>query len=250
MSKQDRVQVRRICDPPMSDDGARVPVDRLWPRGVGAGAAVAPVAAAPAVAANGLGRSGRPGDGGGVRPGGVAAVALGAARAAVAVGPAKGLASGKDLAGRAAAGAAVPAVTTRALRARGAGGAGGAGSRCAAGPGRTCGTSRAAVATRTTLAATSAEQQARIATRAAGQSQTVAERDRRDRSPKSSRARLASYPCIARTPGRRGSPAIAEDDGPRVDHRDRTRLRRPLRRRTRRHRHSARRARRRPLTTA
>jgi uncharacterized protein YeaO (DUF488 family) len=29
-----RVQVRRIYDAPMPDDGARVLVDRLWPRGV------------------------------------------------------------------------------------------------------------------------------------------------------------------------------------------------------------------------
>lgn len=30
----ERVQVRRIYDAPMPDDGARVLVDRLWPRGV------------------------------------------------------------------------------------------------------------------------------------------------------------------------------------------------------------------------
>lgn len=34
MSNQVRVQVRRIYDAPMSDDGTRVLVDRLWPRGV------------------------------------------------------------------------------------------------------------------------------------------------------------------------------------------------------------------------
>jgi uncharacterized protein YeaO (DUF488 family) len=34
MNNRNRVQVRRIYDPPMSDDGARVLVDRLWPRGV------------------------------------------------------------------------------------------------------------------------------------------------------------------------------------------------------------------------
>jgi uncharacterized protein YeaO (DUF488 family) len=34
MPEQHRVQVRRIYDPPMPDDGARVLVDRLWPRGV------------------------------------------------------------------------------------------------------------------------------------------------------------------------------------------------------------------------
>ncbi len=31
---RDRVQVRRIYDDPLPDDGARVLVDRLWPRGV------------------------------------------------------------------------------------------------------------------------------------------------------------------------------------------------------------------------
>jgi uncharacterized protein YeaO (DUF488 family) len=30
----ERIQVRRIYDAPMPDDGARVLVDRLWPRGV------------------------------------------------------------------------------------------------------------------------------------------------------------------------------------------------------------------------
>lgn len=34
MPEQHRVQVRRIYDAPMPDDGARVLVDRLWPRGV------------------------------------------------------------------------------------------------------------------------------------------------------------------------------------------------------------------------
>jgi uncharacterized protein YeaO (DUF488 family) len=34
MTQQTRVQVRRIYDVPMPDDGARVLVDRLWPRGV------------------------------------------------------------------------------------------------------------------------------------------------------------------------------------------------------------------------
>ncbi|MET0473599.1 MAG: DUF488 family protein [Mycobacterium sp.] len=34
MNNQNRVQVRRIYDPPMPDDGVRVLVDRLWPRGV------------------------------------------------------------------------------------------------------------------------------------------------------------------------------------------------------------------------
>lgn len=32
--RRHRVQVRRIYDPPESDDGRRVLVDRLWPRGV------------------------------------------------------------------------------------------------------------------------------------------------------------------------------------------------------------------------
>ncbi|MHC0431755.1 DUF488 domain-containing protein [Streptomyces sp. O3] len=31
---QDRIRVRRVYDPPRPDDGARVLVDRLWPRGV------------------------------------------------------------------------------------------------------------------------------------------------------------------------------------------------------------------------
>jgi uncharacterized protein YeaO (DUF488 family) len=34
MPEQHRVQVRRIYDAPLTDDGARVLVDRLWPRGV------------------------------------------------------------------------------------------------------------------------------------------------------------------------------------------------------------------------
>jgi uncharacterized protein YeaO (DUF488 family) len=34
VSKQRRIQVRRIYDDPMPDDGTRVLVDRLWPRGV------------------------------------------------------------------------------------------------------------------------------------------------------------------------------------------------------------------------
>ncbi|MFM9377916.1 DUF488 domain-containing protein [Gordonia sp. VNK21] len=34
MSEGTRVQVRRIYDPPEPDDGARVLVDRLWPRGI------------------------------------------------------------------------------------------------------------------------------------------------------------------------------------------------------------------------
>lgn len=34
MSTKRRIQVRRIYDAPMPDDGARVLVDRLWPRGV------------------------------------------------------------------------------------------------------------------------------------------------------------------------------------------------------------------------
>lgn len=34
MSTDKRIQVRRIYDAPMPDDGARVLVDRLWPRGV------------------------------------------------------------------------------------------------------------------------------------------------------------------------------------------------------------------------
>lgn len=34
MSRRTHVQVRRIYDAPMPDDGARVLVDRLWPRGV------------------------------------------------------------------------------------------------------------------------------------------------------------------------------------------------------------------------
>jgi uncharacterized protein YeaO (DUF488 family) len=34
MSTRIRVQVRRVYDAPMPDDGTRVLVDRLWPRGV------------------------------------------------------------------------------------------------------------------------------------------------------------------------------------------------------------------------
>jgi uncharacterized protein YeaO (DUF488 family) len=34
MTNRSRVQVRRIYDAPMPDDGTRVLVDRLWPRGV------------------------------------------------------------------------------------------------------------------------------------------------------------------------------------------------------------------------
>lgn len=34
MTKQGHVQIRRIYDPPLSSDGARVLVDRLWPRGI------------------------------------------------------------------------------------------------------------------------------------------------------------------------------------------------------------------------
>ena len=34
MTEPNRVQVRRIYDPPLPEDGARVLVDRLWPRGV------------------------------------------------------------------------------------------------------------------------------------------------------------------------------------------------------------------------
>lgn len=34
MAHQAHVQVRRIYDPPETDDGKRVLVDRLWPRGV------------------------------------------------------------------------------------------------------------------------------------------------------------------------------------------------------------------------
>jgi len=30
----DRIQTRRVYDPPTAEDGARVLVDRLWPRGV------------------------------------------------------------------------------------------------------------------------------------------------------------------------------------------------------------------------
>lgn len=34
MTHKPRIQVRRVYDPPEADDGARVLVDRLWPRGV------------------------------------------------------------------------------------------------------------------------------------------------------------------------------------------------------------------------
>jgi uncharacterized protein YeaO (DUF488 family) len=34
MAKAAHVQVRRVYDPPKSDDGRRVLVDRLWPRGL------------------------------------------------------------------------------------------------------------------------------------------------------------------------------------------------------------------------
>jgi uncharacterized protein YeaO (DUF488 family) len=34
MTKPVRIQVRRVYDAPMPDDGVRVLVDRLWPRGV------------------------------------------------------------------------------------------------------------------------------------------------------------------------------------------------------------------------
>jgi uncharacterized protein YeaO (DUF488 family) len=34
MAKAARVQVRRVYDPPEPDDGQRVLVDRLWPRGL------------------------------------------------------------------------------------------------------------------------------------------------------------------------------------------------------------------------
>jgi uncharacterized protein YeaO (DUF488 family) len=34
MSRQAQVQVRRVYDAPESDDGARVLVDRIWPRGL------------------------------------------------------------------------------------------------------------------------------------------------------------------------------------------------------------------------
>lgn len=34
MTRKFPVQVRRVYDPPEADDGARVLVDRLWPRGV------------------------------------------------------------------------------------------------------------------------------------------------------------------------------------------------------------------------
>lgn len=34
MTRPPRVQVRRVYDPPESDDGRRMLVDRLWPRGL------------------------------------------------------------------------------------------------------------------------------------------------------------------------------------------------------------------------
>ncbi len=34
MAENAKVQVRRIYDPPLPDDGTRVLVDRLWPRGL------------------------------------------------------------------------------------------------------------------------------------------------------------------------------------------------------------------------
>jgi uncharacterized protein YeaO (DUF488 family) len=34
MAENANVQVRRIYDPPVPDDGIRVLVDRLWPRGL------------------------------------------------------------------------------------------------------------------------------------------------------------------------------------------------------------------------
>ena len=34
MTRKPLIQVRRVYDPPEADDGARVLVDRLWPRGV------------------------------------------------------------------------------------------------------------------------------------------------------------------------------------------------------------------------
>jgi uncharacterized protein YeaO (DUF488 family) len=34
MTKAAQVQVRRAYDPPQPDDGLRVLVDRLWPRGL------------------------------------------------------------------------------------------------------------------------------------------------------------------------------------------------------------------------
>ncbi|MGH3578943.1 MAG: DUF488 domain-containing protein, partial [Mycobacterium sp.] len=39
MSPRRNVQVRRIYDPPAPDDGIRVLVDRIWPRGVSKGRA-------------------------------------------------------------------------------------------------------------------------------------------------------------------------------------------------------------------
>lgn len=39
MTDHTRVQLRRIYDDPMPDDGTRVLVDRLWPRGVSKGRA-------------------------------------------------------------------------------------------------------------------------------------------------------------------------------------------------------------------
>ncbi|MDQ6798739.1 MAG: DUF488 family protein [Actinomycetota bacterium] len=34
MAKKSQVQVRRVYDPPEPDDGSRVLVDRIWPRGM------------------------------------------------------------------------------------------------------------------------------------------------------------------------------------------------------------------------
>lgn len=34
MTHKPHIQVRRVYDPPEADDGARVLVDRLWPRGI------------------------------------------------------------------------------------------------------------------------------------------------------------------------------------------------------------------------
>ncbi len=34
MAKRREIQIRRVYDPPVPDDGARFLVDRLWPRGI------------------------------------------------------------------------------------------------------------------------------------------------------------------------------------------------------------------------
>lgn len=34
MARTSPVQVRRVYDPPLADDGSRVLVDRIWPRGI------------------------------------------------------------------------------------------------------------------------------------------------------------------------------------------------------------------------